>query len=87
MSQNYDDLEGKFGWMVVLTISHTPEKELGQKAPRLESYCSFLISRDLLRMLQSQNWGTKWPHIGPKNGGWVKLVYRAIEHSNIFLKM
>ena len=54
--------------MVVLTISHTLEKELGQKALWLGSYCSFKFSRDLLRMLQSQIWGTKQPQMGPKNG-------------------
>ena len=58
----------KFGGMVVLTISHTLEKESGQKSPQLESYCSFLVSGDLLRMLWSQIWGTKWPHTSPENG-------------------
>ena len=59
----------KFGWMVVLTISHTPKKESGQKALRLGSYCSFKISGDLLRMFQNGIWGIKWPQEGLKNGG------------------
>ena len=45
--------------MIIFLIQNTPEKESGQKTPWLESYCSFLVSGDLLRMVQSQVWGTK----------------------------
>ena len=58
----------KFGGMVVLTISHTPEKESGQKALRLRSYYSFKNSRDLLRTLQNGIWGIKWIQTGLKMG-------------------
>ena len=51
--------------MIIFVI---PEKESGQKAPWLESYCSFTVLGDLLRALQNQISGTKWPCIGLKNG-------------------
>ena len=73
--------------MVLIKILHTSKKELGQNALRLGSYCSFNFPRDLLRVLQSQIWGTKSPQMGPKNGGQEKLVHRAIEHFTIFLEM
>ena len=63
------------------------KKKSGQKAPWLEIYCNSSVSRDLLRMLQSQIWGTKWPHMSLKNGGQEKIIYRAIENSKSFLEM
>ena len=40
--------------MIIIIIYNTLEKELGEKAPRLEIYCNILVSGDLLRMLESQ---------------------------------
>ena len=73
--------------MDVLIISHTLEKESGQNALRLRSYYSFKISGDLLRTFQNRRWGIKWPQTGPKNGGQVNLVHRAIDFFTSFLKM
>ena len=76
----------KFGGMIILIISHTPKKESGQKALQLGIYCSFKFYVDLLRTLQSQIWGIKWPQIGLKNGARSKMVHRVVEHFTRFPK-